>query len=255
MYLPLYTARTAAWPWRALGYGIANEAQQVQPPTGALGSLWWYDWTPRCKDARQASMVWGGGADELQAARRCNDGRPLLILNEPERADQANVTPAAAVRLVSDLAQWWSGPLWCCGQNAAATAWTDEFVRLYRQQHGALPLAGWHVHAYTNDALAGAWFGAVIDPARVEQVMRNVDAFHARYGGPVLLSECGVLTGDWWHTAKQVAPVATAFKAALARRPYIVSAAWFSARAPSYHPSDLLDLAGRLTVVGQAWLR
>lgn len=255
VYLPLYKARVTSWPWQSLGYGIANEWQQVQPPTGALAGLWWYDWTPRCNDAHQVQMVWGGGAGEVQAARSCNDGRPLLILNEPERKDQANVAPAVAARLVNDLAQWWAGPLWCCGQNAAATDWTDEFVRLYHQQYGPLPLDGWHVHAYTNDTLDGAWFGTVVDPARVEQVMRNADAFHARYSGPMLLSECGVLTGDWWHTPAQVAPVATAFRASLARRPYIVSAAWFSARAPSFHPSDLLELSGHLTDVGQAWLR
>lgn len=255
VYLPLASrVKGEVWPYVFHGFGTAPEFQQPQPPLTALSGYWWYDWSARCRDAWQVPMVWGTHVDS--SLWPCNDGRPVLIGNEPERADQANATPAQMADVVHDVARGWIGPIYCCGTEARSAGWLREFRAIYEARYGRLPLAGWHVHAYTNYALAeGAWFGSVVNPALVPGVMAQVDALHAEFGGQWLLSEYGVLTGDWWHTPAQVAPVATAFRASLARRPYIVSAAWFSARAPSFHPSDLLELSGHLTDVGQAWLR
>ena len=74
----------------------------------------------------------------------CDDGRPLLLYNEPHYKSQSNLSPAEAAEFAMQY-QDWHGPIYCCGVffNDNGWAWFQEFLKVYEGR-----LDGIHLHVY-----------------------------------------------------------------------------------------------------------
>jgi hypothetical protein len=251
----------APWPWPRWGYGrptqyTVSDAALRQ----GITAFWWYDWGPGCADARQVPMVWRNVTPALWA---CNDGRPVLVLNEPDVTGQADLTPAqAADRLHQVVAGGWRGEVWCCGTETWHLAYADAVVDSYSARYGSWPATGWHVHAYSNRAV---WVADLEDAKKyVPRALLDLDAFTAHMrargllGRGVILSEYGALSAWYphlglWHQPAQLVDTFTMYADGFRQRPEVISAAWFSSYYVSLSASDLLWADGTLTELGQAW--
>jgi len=95
-------------------------------------------------------MVWGAAADRPGLA--C-EGKPLLFLNEPEFANQANMTPVEAATLLYEYRNW-SGRLYGFGAQHTSWEWFNAAMAAYEQKFRLpLPLTGIHLHVYTHNDL------------------------------------------------------------------------------------------------------
>lgn len=252
-----------AWDWPGQGWGVGPAYEAVTKDTTLPG--WWYDWAPACRDARQIPMVWA--ASDRAAVLACNDGRPVLVLNEPERADQANTPPEQAADLLYQVASQWTGEVWCCGTDVTATAYALAVVDSYERRYGRWPATGWHAHAYANNTLtldsrgwvSAAEYATLTAPRRAEATLCQADAFAAALrargvlGRGVILSEYGALSNTWHFQPDDLVPLYQAFRVGIARREYIVSVAWFTAYDWRFDASNLLTADRRLTALGRAF--
>lgn len=254
------SAAMATWNWPGRGYGIGWQYAGV--PTIDLRG-WHYNWLPDCEDPLHVPMIWDASLEAV--AGGCNDGRPVLVLNEPERADQANTPPDRAADLLYRVAARWTGEVWCCGTDVSAITYALAVIDSYTARYGPWPAAGWHVHAYANGTLArdgrgriasAEEFESLVAPWRAEATLRQVDGFAAALrtrgvlGRGVILSEYGALSNMHWHHPKDLIGLYQAFQVGIARRPYIMSAAWYSAYDWRFDASNLVDVDGRLTPLG-----
>jgi hypothetical protein len=247
------------WPWPRWGYGAPNETQLVvnTQPLQKMGA-WWYDWTQRCLDAKQIPMIYNRNLYNPSSLSRCNDGRPILIGNECHASNECNMSPQDLAALVDSVAAWWEGEIWCCGSTVQQAAYDLQVIEALRQK-GSLPISGWAVHDYANFTLASAReFASLKDPWRAEASLQLLDRYVATLraaGVPVnrvILTEYGALSKWWWHQPADFVPLFRAYQEAIARRPLVISAAWFAAETTSFESSDLVR-KGQLTPLGQAW--
>ena len=119
MGVPIQLIDPATWPmqdvpfvtWDGKDYGRANHIPMVYRSTGPSEKL--------------------------------DDGRPLLVFNEPEDVGQANLSPQDAAAVVSHLK--WNGPLYLGGNvwHNAGWDWFNEFLNHYSGR-----MDGIHLHAY-----------------------------------------------------------------------------------------------------------
>ena len=87
-----------------------------------LGATWFYDWgtSSSCKtNAQFVPMVWGGwsaATNPTPPAKLATAGAKIILgFNEPDHADQSNLTVTAALALWSAMDQpgferWWEAP-------------------------------------------------------------------------------------------------------------------------------------------------
>ena len=248
-------AEPPATPWRWPAYGIGVPTQYPVDTTALFAErdYWYYDWSPRCLD-RQVPMVW---RDVTSALWACNDGRPLLVLNEPDYVGQANLTPAQVAARLYEVRHW-RGEIYCCGTAAHHLAYIAAVIDAYQAQYGAWPAAGWHVHGYSNRAV---WVKDIPDVKYVPGALADLDAFIAYVRGRgllgrgVVVSEYGVLSRKDWHIPAELVPAFRAYRAGLAQRPAVLATAWFSTYYLPLSASDLLYQDGRLTALGIEWRR
>lgn len=236
VYLPLTLAHGYVWPSR--GFGHPPEAWAISHAALIGGApVWFYDWWWDCSRWLNDAGLYVPSVARAwyPQVMACNDGRPLLVLNEPEEVGQAELTPEAAAAVLHEAAaSGWSGPIYCCGVQAAHIPYMRQVVAVYQSQYGAWPADGLHVHVYHGaDELAEfiAW-------ARAQGVL----------GDGVVVSEYGRLTdekltsGDLETLTAQVLAVDG-----------VLTAAWFSVNYPPWAASDLLTAGGALTELGEAW--
>ncbi len=249
------------WHWPRWGYGHPSPDQinDTALKTG-IAEYWWYDWSPRCADARQVPMVWRDVTPDLWL---CNDGRPVLVLNEPDRVGQADLIPAeAADRLRQVVAGGWQGEIWCCGTAVENLSYADAVVASYTTRFGEWPATGWHVHMYSNRAI---WVRDLDDANKyVPAALADLDIFIAHMrtrgllGRGIVLSEYGALSTWWpqanaWHSPKMLVPTFTMYADGLRKRKDVLAYAWFSSNYQPLSASDLLWSDSTLTELGIAW--
>jgi hypothetical protein len=144
----------------------------------------YFTWSTYCDDPfdptpskiglqRHIPVIWGAKVfndatvmDQLFNGQ-CNDGRPLLFLNEPEMADEANIAPDVAADMFYKMTRgsWsrsrWRGPIYGGGIINVHEEWVDKFLDTFATRYNngsrSIPeIAGWHLHMYANfDGLNG----------------------------------------------------------------------------------------------------
>ena len=261
---PALTAQaTAKSAKRGVAYDLANT-----PDLAALapGVSWWYNWSPAANSGAPQNaasaygmdfvpMLWNGNFDAASVTSRLKANpavKYLLVMNEPNLSDQANLTPTQAadvwpryeqvardtgVKLVGPQLTW--GTL--SGYNDPVV-WLDAFYAAYRGKNGGrdpqIDYLGFHWYDY---GLAG-----------------QLDRLK-KYGKPFWVTEFAN-----WHNgdgsaqidsvAKQKAQMAD-MVATLEARSDVFRYAWFTGRWNNdTHFTSLLGATGQLTELGQYYL-
>jgi len=203
--------------------------------------------------------AWGYWDDRLLL---CNDGRPVLVLNEPEHADQANLTPEQAAGVWHEALTKWTGDVYCCGVMVNHLGFMQRIHAAYVAKWGALPArARTHAHMYTLDA-SGKWTSAT-DPEDIDRAIEHLDKYTgwARSVGllhnGIILSEYGALAGGL--PPDDLLPIMQSFEDALQFRSDDVQAwAWFAINSDglggnSFSSSNLVLYEDRRSSLGDLW--
>jgi RNA polymerase sigma factor (sigma-70 family) len=202
---------------------------------GDVGAGWYYNWAPGNADTPAPSgvefvpMIWGAANvtdATLRQVRR--EGDVLLGFNEPDLAEQANMTVEKA------LAAWprlqatgmrLGSPAVAFGADTAG-GWLDRFM------------AGARSKGLTVDFITLHWYGSDFSPAAVGHLRSYLQAVHRRYGKPIWLTEYGLIdfTGSpRYPTGTQQAAFIAGSTAMMEKLPYVQRYAWFSLPAVGDH--------------------
>lgn len=253
-------------PAKSAKRGIAYDLASPQDMTAlAPGVSWWYGWGLR----QQASvptdhrtrygmdfipMLWNGNFNdaEVEARIRVDTGiRYLLLLNEPNLTDQANLTPAQAAALwpryealAAKTGVELVGPAITWGTMANfgdPVVWMDAFYAAYRAANGG--------RDPRIDYLAFHWY----DYGLAGQLDRLT-----KYGKHFWVTEMSN-----WHNGngphidtveKQMAQM-TEMVALCESRADVFRYAWFTGRWNNdVHHTSLLGANGQLTALGQHYI-
>lgn len=220
---------------------------------------WFYTWTAAPPgeldeaggEVEFVPMIWGAAdvnAASLAAAQE--HGPYLLGFNEPDRADQANMSVQQALDLWPQMmaAGTVLGSPAVASDAATPGSWLDWFMveaeRLgYRVDFIAL-------HHYSAD------FGT---EEALESLLAYLEAVHDRYGLPIWLTEYALLDHEDEGnipTTAQAAAYAAASVRALEEVRYVDRYAWFSLTSWELVPTlALYDADGTETDVGEAYRR
>lgn len=248
---------------RGIAYDLANPADLAAL---APGVSWWYAWGLRPHNGVPADfrsrwamdfhpMLWNGNFDagEVQAYLLAHpEIRYLLLLNEPNLTDQANLTPSQAaalwpryesiadrtgVKLVGPAITWGTMPGF-----SDPVVWLDAFYSAYRAANGN--------RDPRIDCLAFHWYdyglGAQLDRLK-------------KYGKSLWVTEFAN-----WHSQADGAQIDTVAKqkaqmsdmvATCESRSDVFRYAWFTGRwATDPHHTSLLGASGELTELGRHYL-
>ncbi len=249
---------------RGLAYDLSSPADLSAL---APGISWWYNWSPRPHD-RVASydyaslygvdfipMVWNANMDDGQLKLYLlahPNIRYLLVINEPNLVDQANMTPEAAARFWPRLEQISSqtnvklvGPAMNWGTLSGygdPVVWLDAFYAAYRAQN--------QNRDPQIDYLAFHWYDYGLS-AMLDRL--------ARYGKPFWVTEFAN-----WHSVDDGVQIDSLEKqkqqmaemvAICENRVDVFRYAWFTGRmSDDPHFSSLLSNEGTLTELGRYYL-
>ncbi len=248
---------------RGIAYNLASAADLAALSPGVS---WWYNWALRPSNTIPSDyrsqfgmdhlpMLWNGSFDdaEVEAYLRSRpEVRYLLLLNEPNLTDQANLSPDAAatlwpryeaiaantgVQLVGPAITWGTLP-----NYANPVTWLDAFYAAYRSRNG---------HRDPRiDYLAFHWYDYGL--------ATQLDALR-KYGKSFWVTEFAN-----WHTGDGAAQIdtvdkqkaqMTAMVATCEGRADVFRYAWFTGRwSNDVHHTSLLAANGRLTELGQHYL-
>ncbi|GFM57944.1 hypothetical protein PSCICF_41220 [Pseudomonas cichorii] len=249
---------------RGLAYDLSSPADLSAL---APGISWWYNWSPRPHD-RVASydyaslygvdfipMIWNANMDDGQLKLYLlahPNIRYLLVINEPNLVDQANMTPEAAARFWPRLEQISAqtnvklvGPAMNWGTLSGygdPVVWLDAFYAAYRAQN--------QNRDPQIDYLAFHWYDYGLS-AMLDRL--------ARYGKPFWVTEFAN-----WHSVDDGVQIDSLEKqkqqmaemvAICENRADVFRYAWFTGRmSEDPHFSSLLSNEGTLTELGRYYL-
>jgi hypothetical protein len=248
---------------RGIAYDLADAADFSAL---APGVSWWYNWSPQQSAATPADyraryqmdflpMVWNGNFNASDIESRLNANpqvKYLLVFNEPNLSDQANLTPQQAaalwpaieaiaahtgVKIVGPAITWGTMPGY-----ADPVVWLDAFYAAYRSSNGG--------RDPQIDYLAFHWY----DYGLAAQLDRLT-----KYGKPFWVTEMAN-----WHAQNDGAQIDTAAKQAQQMKEMVAICesradvfryAWFTGRwTNDTHATSLLGAAGALTELGKLYL-
>lgn len=142
MYLPMIQRQ----PIQKKGIGLPKEHQDCSQ-IGLVNAAWYYDWSPTpldCWDAESVSMVWGKSIPSFITGT----SPYLLGFNEPDRADQSNLTPQEAAQLWGYIESYYPNKkLISPAPSHENPEWLREWYVLAQPQ-----LAGLALHCYLPTA-------------------------------------------------------------------------------------------------------
>jgi len=248
---------------RGIAYDLADGADLAALSAGVS---WWYNWSSQPNVAVPASyqanyqmdyypMIWNGNYDAAKIAQMLKANpqiKYLLVINEPNLVDQANLTPSQAaaiwpgleaiathtgVKLVGPAITWGTMPGY-----ADPVAWLDAFYAAYRGANGN--------RDPQIDYLAFHWY----DYGLAAQLDRLV-----KYGKPFWVTEMAN-----WHSQNDGAQIDSAAKQAAQMtnmvaicegRADVFRYAWFTGRWNNdVHFTSLLAAPGQLSDLGKLYL-
>jgi hypothetical protein len=218
------------------------------------GVSWWYNWaatpngTPAPSGVPFVPMIWNAAdvtTANLDAARQ--ESGYLLGFNEPDMANQADMSPQQALSLWPQLEATGlilGSPAVSSGA-ATPGGWLDQFM------------AGAKADGYRVDFIAVHWYGGDFDTASAVQELESyLQAIYARYHLPIWLTEFALIgysgSTPIYPAPSQQAAFLTAATAMLDGLPYVQRYAWFSLSS-SVGPTGLFEPGPVATTVGQAF--
>jgi len=248
--------------WPKHGFGRPTQCTHVteQLTKDLFGRYWYYDWHYKGLGSNYIPMVYKDVYTEHWAY---NDGRPILLFNEPERADQSNLTVAEAVKRIR-LVQTglsgnrpWKGPIWVGGCQINHVNYMLDLVNEWRNTYNVdWPCTGWHVHVYNNN---GDWKEDINKPVYVNEQLDNLELAKSKleaadvFGQGFVISEYGALTALRWHGHDKLLDTMCEYEDQFVKLSYIKSWAWFSSYSTVYPSSNLVISSGVPTILGSQW--
>ncbi len=267
--LALSTVSTPAWSAtksakRGIAYDIASPADlsALSP-----GISWWYNWSPKPHDRLAAynysstygvdfiPMVWNANVDDGQLKLYLQahpDIRYLLVINEPNLVDQANMTPEATAQFWPRLEQISAqtgvklvGPAMNWGTMSGygdPVVWLDAFYAAYRAQN--------QNRDPKIDYLAFHWYDYGLS-GMLDRLSKYAKPFwvteFANWHSPIDGVQIDTLEKQKQQMAEMVA--------VCENRADVFRYAWFTGRMnDDPHFSSLLNEEGRLTELGKHYL-
>lgn len=302
-YLPL---AMKSFQWRMVGVApYTGRSLAWYPPYSNYANYWYHTWSPDCYDPvdlsggyelqRHIPMVRSPNRDTSLATflspayqgSACNDGRPVLVLNEPEEESQDNLVNNSQgvldviVQVANKKASGsWKGPVYVGGiilrpqegnPNPNGDVLLDDALALWAQSHGGsrvIPgVTGFHVHPYLNFMTGFNWL--ISDAARLNlvdgdvQLLRNFIAKRQGegYSGDTIVTEFGVLdrTAVIGRRDAHVKDIFDRYVQGFSTIPELKAWAWYSDDCPygtgqdAWDLSDLLYDSNHLTPVGESF--
>ncbi|GAA3431003.1 sigma-70 family RNA polymerase sigma factor [Kutzneria kofuensis] len=217
-----------------------------------VGAAWFYNWDanhntiPAPPGVEYVPMIWGAKsvtADTLAQVRK--QGTELLGFNEPDLAQQANMTPAQALDLWPQLqatGMRLGSPAVAFGGDTPG-GWLDQFM------------SGAGSKGYRVDFITLHWYGSDFGAAAVGQLKSYLQAVHDRYHKPVWLTEFALINfggAPKFPTQAQQAAFVTNAAAMLDSLPYLERYAWFALPSQG-EDTGLYEPGAQPTQVGLAY--
>lgn len=137
-------------------------AHEIPADVDLVGASWWYNWwhSPNIPDSRFVPMSWAGEDPQLAP----DYVGYLLVLNEPENTQQANLTPAEGAARVLLLASLYPYAKLIVGGTGIING--PEWMAQLLIAMGTYRPAGFHIHAYIEGAITSAMIGQYISNMR-----------------------------------------------------------------------------------------
>ncbi|MEV4533990.1 sigma-70 family RNA polymerase sigma factor [Asanoa sp. NPDC049518] len=219
----------------------------------AVGASWYYNWGAD-NDRMPASgvefvpMIWGtANVTDSTLAQAKREGDTLLGFNEPDMAEQANMTPAKALELwprLQGTGMRLGSPSVAFGA-ADSGKWLDQFMKGAKDK------------GYRVDFITLHWYGGDFSSAAVGQLKGYIQQVYAKYKLPIWLTEFALIrfdgSGAHYPTdAQQVAFIdgATHMLEGLS---YVERYSWFGLPSTSDSHTGLYKESGALTPMGTAY--
>ncbi|MEV5527528.1 sigma-70 family RNA polymerase sigma factor [Streptomyces prunicolor] len=220
----------------------------VSQALAASGASWYYTWSTQHSGITTPSsgsfvpMIWGAkSVTDSSLAQARSYGPYLLGFNEPDMAQQSNMTVDQALQLWPKLmaaGKILGSPAVAYGGDTAG-GWLDRFM------------SGAEAKGYRVDFITLHWYGGDFrTPQAVEQLKSYLAAVYARYHKPIWLTEYALIDfsqGTRFPSAQQQADFVTASTKALDGLSYVQRYAWFGLGADPSKPSSGLFTDGTTT--------
>jgi hypothetical protein len=249
---------------RGLGYGYDSVADLTALANGGKGISWWYNWS-LVPDQGVGSaytsigvdfvpMQWGGSFTTSGDLSQIPGAASwLLAFNEPEDANQANLTPQQAAALwpqLEQIANSHNPPMKLvspavnyCGGSCNETSpftWLDQFFAACTNcQVDAIAV---HWYSCSASDLQGYIQGTASSPAMT------------KYNKPIWLTEFAMLGSGCATTDAAESSYLSAALPYLESEPAVARYAWFTGRSTSSPWINLLGSSGQLTALGQQYV-
>jgi hypothetical protein len=190
---------------------------------------WYYTWQPYTRQIAPprgvefVPMIWDKtflDPEQLELAK--NSGSVLLGFNEPDKPDQANMTPQQALDLWPKLIATGMrlGSPATAANPALPGSWIEQFID------------GARARGYRVDFLAVHWYGDDFRADESVKALRNfLEAVHRKYQLPIWLTEYSLIL--WtdppaFPSWNQQAEFATKSVKMLESLPFVERYAWYS---------------------------
>lgn len=220
--------------------------------SAAMGASWCYTWGSNLPGGLPASvefipMQWGyyGGnnTDWLNSVKTATKASAFLAFNEPDGADQANLSVADALTGYQYMANI-GLPIVSPACVHADSQWMKDFM------------AGANARGYRVDAVAIHWYGG----NDLNGFLGYIDYIHNLYGRDIWITEFAPAdwSGNRGISPQQEANFLRAVLPALNSRSYVKRYAWFGAAGTGDAPlgaAALWNDDGSLTALGKLYSR
>ncbi|MFD9659876.1 sigma-70 family RNA polymerase sigma factor [Streptomyces mirabilis] len=227
----------------------------VSQALAASGASWYYTWNTQHQgvttpgSASYVPMIWGASSvTDASLAQARAEGPYLLGFNEPDMAQQSNMTVEQALGLwprLMSAGKVLGSPAVAYGADTAG-GWLDRFM------------SGAKAKGYRVDFITLHWYGGDFrTPQAVQQLTSYLSSVYERYHKPIWLTEYALIDfsqGTRFPSAQQQADFVTTSTKALDALPYVQRYAWFGLGADPAKPSSGLFTNGTTaTAAGRAF--
>ncbi|MDX3072751.1 sigma-70 family RNA polymerase sigma factor [Streptomyces sp. MI02-7b] len=227
----------------------------VSKALAASGASWYYTWSTTHSEVTSppsagfVPMIWGRDSVTPQNLSQARSQGPYLLgFNEPDMAQQSNMTVEQALSLwpqLMDAGRVLGSPAVAYGGDTPG-GWLDRFM------------SGAKAKGYRVDFITLHWYGGDFRTAEaVGQLTSYLNAVYQRYHKPIWLTEYALIDfshGTRFPSADQQAAFVTASTKALEGLPYLQRYAWFGLGADASAPSSGLFTDGTTaTAAGRAF--
>ncbi len=223
-----------------------------------LRTTWFFDWSahpPSCNGVENVPMIWGRSLPSSAAG----NSAWLMVWNEPNNPNQANLSPSEAASLFPTIEQRFSNKKLVVGNTydgygglTPGIQWLTAFIDAYSKANGKPPrLDGIGMHCYQWTA------------SECIQTTQPFVQLAGQVGAEVWVTEFAFYQGYNQRSAQQVEQEMQTYLGYLKSEPRVTRYAWFANRIYGTEPwanppgwnSPLIDSRGVLTAYGTSYIQ